>query len=89
MQVVLYRMGNSLLADHNCMSKGTGKEVFWGPGEFQSQSDDKDRLFGLWQRVRSPLQPHGRKAGLLQGLPSQAPETPVLMFTIFFLFNFE
>jgi hypothetical protein len=61
------------------MSNNNGKKEFWWPEEFRSQRDDKNSLLRLWQRVRSPLQTNGRKAGLLQGLPAQAPETPVLI----------
>ena len=78
-QMYLYKIGDCIFADHNCMSKSNGKKEFWRPEEFRSQRDDKDSLLRLWQRVRSPLQAHRRKAGLLQGLPAQAPETPVLI----------
>lgn len=71
----------------NCRTKlqekNNGKEKLWRPEKFRSQRNDKNSLFRLWKRMRSPLQTNGGQAGLLQRLPPETPETPVLILLFY------
>lgn len=63
-----------------------GEKEFWWSEKLRSQRNDKDCLRRLWKRVRSPLQANRGQACVLQRLPPETPETPVLILSFFSFF---
>ena len=63
--------------------QNNGRQKNERPEELWAQGNDKNHLFGLWKRVRGPLQANRGKARLLSRVPSEAPEAAILIIPIF------
>ena len=65
-----------------------GRQEVQRPPKLRAQGNDQNHLFGLWKRVRGPLQTNRGTARLLPRVPSEAPEAPLLNPAIFSSLHF-